>query len=432
MRLRPSLALLAFLTLPASAQELPKGWERDARFADTGVEIYRPLTANGWLECHSSKASLSAATFLEGLKSQSPVPIPGSVRGLDSISEKPGIGEAASLRQSASLFGMPVEITHMAVSRDGEATVYCRRVSDPANPMSLGLGADSYRILQLSRPSGIFKNASSVEAMVKTLHAEELARRRRLVPVSRSRETGQTPATSAETGPAKPITRVVYTRYNRGMGANRNLIHDVWVLYGDGTAVRDPDSLAELQGRETPSKSRKAEWRGKGNRIEIRKSGRDWTRLDDIVGDAEPLKAGTRLDQNYRRFYVNSRIGGDLTGVSGGGISVDTKLRFNRDGTFTRSVSSMGQAVSPGGGSTATMAGRAGPDGCSSAIAVSGPVAGGGSGRSDCGDGKSGTYTLEGYTLTLNRNDGRIETLPVFKSGPNISIAGKGFIEVGK
>jgi hypothetical protein len=99
-----------------------------------------------------------------------------------------------------------------------------------------------------------------------------------------------------------------------------------------------------------------------------------------------PFAPDTRLAGDWRYFFASS----GMTATSSGSIAVERYLTLTQDGRFERSAwSGASSSNDTGGGTTGVTTSTDRPS-------------------------TSGTYQLEGYTLTLTGNDGQSEKLSVF------------------
>ena len=100
----------------------------------------------------------------------------------------------------------------------------------------------------------------------------------------------------------------------------------------------------------------------------------------------EPLKGGTPLEGSWRYFFASS---GSMA-FSSGSVSTERTLNFGTDGRFTRNgFSGASSSSDMGGGTTGFTVGGKRPE-------------------------ASGTYRIDGFTLTLTDEAGKVETFSIF------------------
>jgi hypothetical protein len=165
----------------------------------------------------------------------------------------------------------------------------------------------------------------------------------------------------------------MYTATEMGYGGMILQVPTPIVLFRSGDALLEMGNLNDPAGIEANKRSDPGSWtrwRRNGKKIE-RKDGQRWRELEWTPRHGR-LPRGFKLDRTYQRFSGggNTFAGGTTS------IAVWRNLRFDRSGRF----SSDGGSGSTTGGVTARS--RAASEG--------------------------GTYEIEGYTLTLRHDDGRI------------------------
>ena len=224
------------------------------------------------------------------------------------------------------------------------------------------------------------------------------------------------------------LAGVLYTWGLDYAGTFANYDEDVTAIFSDGTAVFDPpvraDRLDLSAARELePRKIR--QWKRQGGNYVFRKSDDDeWrTRDDQIAFLSSPPRKGTRIDGRFTRVSTGGSIAFGANTSSG-------SLTLRQDGTFeTASSSMMGSSYDLGGLGSATVFSHCGPDGGSSSTSVSGGgLVGGGSQRlGQCGDGNAGRYEVDGFSVTLHRNNGTSETLPFYMTDNSVMLGSQHF-----
>ena len=144
--------------------------------------------------------------------------------------------------------------------------------------------------------------------------------------------------------------------------------------------------------------------------------------MREVVGLVEPLPEGRRLSGTYEYAFT----GGNLTGSS----VFEGHVSFESDGTFRISKSSFGGSDVMG--SSVYAASSCGPDGGSSSTSISGGLVGGTSRKdSSCGDGRSGTYEIDGFAVTLTRDDGEVNVLALYATDVYPMLGKQGYWKVG-
>jgi hypothetical protein len=216
---------------------------------------------------------------------------------------------------------------------------------------------------------------------------------------------------SAPAGPASapagagrfPIDRlavVLNSWYLTRDMSGQQMVETFYLLFKDGTCTRDlPTSLADFD----PAASRAANpekwgrWRKRGAKYEVALAGQSFTEPSNEM-TYEPARRGERLS-------------GKWSSSSGGAVGPDTVYWSNSAVVFTKEGRFETYSSGGSGGSSGDTTSYAVHDDEGSASSVSNEnIAGGHARRS--GNSKadrSGTYSLDGYALTLRFDSGRVE-----------------------
>lgn len=193
------------------------------------------------------------------------------------------------------------------------------------------------------------------------------------------RPKGSAAYTRAGAGPKTSEIVGIYTRIQSqmGYGGMMTLNNLPTVVFKDGTYYEDydvplPDFDVAAARRERPTAWGK--WRRQGGVIQILSDKRGWEKAE-WLGPFPGAKPGEKLSGRY--FSVSG--GGDTAFGGGTAYGAESDIRFSPDGRFTTDLStSLSSEVS---NVQATASGR---------------------------KATSGTYTLNGYTLTMKYDDGQV------------------------
>lgn len=208
---------------------------------------------------------------------------------------------------------------------------------------------------------------------------------------------------------------------------------DTYALFNDRWAIVNPavslDDFDHGRSRKLePEKWRR--WRKKGNRYELRdprKEDANWRTINGTVTKVKPLKKNLRLDGKFT--YV--RTSGSY---AFGSSSTWRHYSFDKKGNYESSVSSFGgsgnmSSIFPDMG-TYAHASSCDKDGGGSSFSMLHPVVTMGSStkNENCGDGKTGTYSVRGFTIELHANNGTIQRLPFYRVSKNkIYLGSRGY-----
>ena len=135
---------------------------------------------------------------------------------------------------------------------------------------------------------------------------------------------------------------------------------------------------------------------------------KDWKTIDSPI-KASPSNDGTTLNANYNYTRLKGSI------LSGGAKVYKGDFTFQQDGTYESSSSSFS-----GSGIISQQAGlnSFSETHCDASGGFSTTTTNIQSSRSDlegCGDGKSGRYSIDGYTITLFANNGVNSRAPFYR-----------------
>ena len=222
------------------------------------------------------------------------------------------------------------------------------------------------------------------------------------------------------------IERVLYNTYEKYAGDFIDTQENIYILYGDGMAVRNPNvAVVDLNLALSKSKWPAGwyKWRGRGDAVElfkIEKGNGKWFKPRNGVQDVAPARAGTRLDGTYK--YV--RTSGSM--MMGASIS-RSSYTFKSDGRFWSSSSSfLGSGADMGLGQTVATA-ECDRKGRRSAVGTTNPNAPGGGSfdPSKCGKDNEGEYHIDGYAITLTADSGKVRRLPFYKIRDDFLIVGR-------
>ncbi len=214
--------------------------------------------------------------------------------------------------------------------------------------------------------------------------------------------------------PAAAIVGVLYELDQVYTIGGLQLYEKSYLLLQDGSAYEDlrcpPDELDVAASRRFEPKAW-GRWRKSGDKYELQFPGDDgrpgdWS-VPSMATMGLPGVKGQRLDGRFENASSYSVIGGPSS-VSFSGI------RFTRDGRFETDFLNMIGMTSGFGDEQITTQSVADDEGASSAVA--GPNFGGGS-TSRTNNPKAnrmGRYEIDGYTLLLRYDNGKVERLPFY------------------
>ncbi len=190
-----------------------------------------------------------------------------------------------------------------------------------------------------------------------------------------------TEARSAALGVESTIATVGFdTRARMGAGGMIMAVPIPVVLFKSGEAVADIEALSHpggLAGHRAENPDDWGRWRRSGANIEMSHDGA-WKRLE-FTTTMDRLPAGFRLQGRWRSLsgVGNVAMGGTAS------VTAWSDLTFDRAGRFTSGGGAGSSSESPDGNTRVTT-GASQPD-------------------------RSGQYSIEGYTLTLRYDSGRVE-----------------------
>jgi hypothetical protein len=201
------------------------------------------------------------------------------------------------------------------------------------------------------------------------------------------------------------IAGVLYSWHQGWVGMSLKIQEDAYLLLQDGTArlglppvpPEDLDAAAERSADPTQW----GRWKKSGGKYLIQRAGETKFREPDHAVLRAPGKTDEKLGATYENWSSQSY------GTVGGWWS-HASITFTRDGRFSRAHT--GGASRNGFGAGAVHAATAYNDEGSS-VSIVGPNTGGGTTRrsgSTAAD-REGSYRIDGYTLELHYDNGRVE-----------------------
>lgn len=192
-------------------------------------------------------------------------------------------------------------------------------------------------------------------------------------------------------------------------GLNNSVSSETYLLLRDGT-VRDglPVALDEMDILKSRQKEpdRWGKWRRKGRGYEVSWHGGAWEPLKGFP--AVPGGAGTRFNARYEGS--RSSYHGTGSSFSFWGVTFGITGRFSKD-----SSSNSSSTIGVGEGSVVVQSGH--NNGQSYGGALGGGVAVGSIQKNNANGDREGTYAINGYTLTLRYDNGKVERQPFFFNG---------------
>ncbi len=254
-------------------------------------------------------------------------------------------------------------------------------IAAPANKVALGLF------------TGVCRDA---------LMASAAAKQKVPAPAASAAPVKATPAVApTDALKSNAIETVLYSWEDGYSGMNYVVNAEAYILLNDRTVRRDIPSAApadfDLDSDRRTNAANWGTWKKRGGSYVLKfGTGKEFepphqtTRL--------PGKKGERLD---RRFQAS-------TGASYGTVYTGSSrsLQFNKDGTFRTSRSSFAGSSAGHGDTSSTVSTSTNDKGSQTALPV---PSGGTSSKTGVTDADlTGTYEIDGYTLTLNYNNGQI------------------------
>lgn len=199
------------------------------------------------------------------------------------------------------------------------------------------------------------------------------------------------------------IEAVLYSVEQSYRGTNYVATEYTYLLLKDGSARSGVPGPAPADFDLVADRARNprlwGQWKKSAETYQVRFAGRDFTTPSPQVARL-PGKKGQRLDT---QFEASS---GESHGTVG--FWQSRRMRFNKDGTFRRS-SSGGGGGTAGAGDTATSVYSAHTDKRSQTVTSSRDAGTSVSKRTGVNDADlTGTYEIDGWTLTLKYNNGQV------------------------
>lgn len=411
-------ALLTSLTLPAltalalAAPAELDGWTVQAgaehtryvapEHSDVELRVYDPVRSNASLGAWFAERQRRAP---DGVQVNGPAQV--TTKDTFYLSFEPG-----------SRGGARVVIVGVACQR-GDSFVYAELIAPP-NPEIVQRYAEpaSMAVLQSCFEGDIApgdrdprRRAGDAKAAATTTTAERDAR------------TPAGPELEKPAKPAKPefryiaadhkgvarsaITGVLYSWYQRWVGMSLQIQEDTYLLLRDGTVrfglppvpPEDLDDAAERSADPTQW----GRWKKSGGKYMIQRAGE--TKFSEPVHAVlrAPGKTDEKLGATYEH-WSNQRY------AAGAGWWSHTSITFTRDGRFSRSHVGGISASGAGFGANSVHAASVYNDEGSSTSIVGPNVGGGGTRRSgSTAADREGSYRIDGYTLELHYDNGRVE-----------------------
>lgn len=214
---------------------------------------------------------------------------------------------------------------------------------------------------------------------------------------------------------AERLAKAAYS-WNAGLGGAGTFQIWEWttLLFDDGWARRSSEiPLTELD----IDASRKYEpedwfqWReNEDGEVEINRKRGGKAHWHKIQGDPKFLDAAEKGTRYSGHFDFHHTTGGAFIGTT----TQHETFTMRKDGTYSTSSSRMISSQISGG--TVNSISTNSETGCSSAVAIIGGGLVGGGGKTDtaCGDGRSGTYEIDGFVITLAADNGVIKRFPFY------------------
>lgn len=210
-------------------------------------------------------------------------------------------------------------------------------------------------------------------------------------------------ATPAAALDEKNIVTVLYSVEQSYRGTNYVATDNIYLLLKDGSARSGVPGPAPADFDAAADRARNpalwGRWRQSGSSYQVKFGTRDFTTPSPQVARL-PGKKGQRLEA---RFQASS---GESHGTVG--FWQSRSMQFNKDGTFRRS-SSGGGGGTAGAGDTATSVYSTNNDKRSQTVTSSRHAGSSTSKRTGVTDADlTGTYEIDGWTLTLKYNNGQV------------------------